>query len=48
MVEFVERATGMLLADTPAPNQIRQQFREKLPSAEDIGRVAGAYQHHAV
>lgn len=48
MVEFVERATGLLLADTPPPNLLRQQFKEKLPSAQDIGRVAGAYQHHAM
>lgn len=48
MVEFMERATRLLLDDAPAPNMLRQQFRENPPSAKDIGRVAGAYQHHAM
>ncbi|CAM9458546.1 unnamed protein product [Scytosiphon promiscuus] len=48
MVEFMERATRLLLADAPAPTVLLQQFRENPPSATDIGRVAGAYQHHAL
>lgn len=48
MVEFMERATRLLLADAPAPTTLVQQFRENPPSAKDIGRVAGAYQHHAL
>lgn len=48
MVEFMERATRLLLADVPAPTTLVQQFRENPPSAKDIGRVAGAYQHHAL
>ena len=48
MVEFMERATILLLADAPAPKMMLQQFKENPPSAKDIGRVAGAYQHHAL
>lgn len=48
MVEFMERATKMLLADAPAPTVLRQQFGQNPPSAKAIGRVAGAYQQHAM
>ncbi|CAM9744510.1 unnamed protein product, partial [Ectocarpus sp. 8 AP-2014] len=48
MVEFMERSTRLLLQDDPAPTTVVQQFRDNPPSAKDIGRVAGAYQHHAL
>ncbi|CAM9449116.1 unnamed protein product [Laminaria digitata] len=48
MVEFMERATRMLLADAPAPTVLRQQFAQNPPSAKTIGRVAGAYRQHAI
>ncbi|CAN0359809.1 unnamed protein product, partial [Ectocarpus fasciculatus] len=48
MVEFMERSTRLLLDDGPAPITVVQQFRDNPPSAKDIGRVAGAYQQHAL
>ncbi|CAM9664700.1 unnamed protein product [Ectocarpus sp. 6 AP-2014] len=48
MVEFMERSTRLLLEDGPAPTTVVQQFRDNPPFAKDIGRVAGAYQHHAL